>query len=180
MTGKLTIEQQNLVVSHLSLAHKIARSAKKKASFLNYDELESAAYLGLTEAALKYNTELGVSFENYASCRVSGAVKDYMRELAWGSRNNPVKTESFESQEEPAYNDNIEEKSNVFEKITEPLPSINKKILRLHYVEEIKIKEIASDMGVHESRVSQILSASRTNLRQYWEEAKSELWAEVA
>lgn len=180
MTGKLTFEQQNLVVSHLSLAHKIARSAKKKASFLDYDELESAAYLGLTEAALKYNTELGVSFEVYASCRVSGAVKDYMRELAWGSRNNPIKTESFESQEEPVYNDKIEEKGNVFEKITEPLSSINKKVLRLHYVEEVKIKEIADDMGVHESRVSQILSASRNNLRQYWEGSRSELWAEVA
>jgi RNA polymerase sigma factor (sigma-70 family) len=180
MTGKLSIEQQGLVVSHLSLAHKLARSAKKKASFLNYDELESAAYLGLTEAALKFDSNLGISFETFASCRVSGAIKDYMRELSWGSRNNPVKTESFESQEEPTYNDKVEEKVDIFEKITDPLPSINKKILRLHYVEEVKIKEIADGMGVHESRVSQILSASRNNLRQYWEGTKSELWAEVA
>jgi|GEM_PF-1939511 len=180
MTGKLSIEQQNLVVSHLSLAHKLARFAKKKASFLNYDELKSAAYLGLSEAALKFDCNLGISFEIFASYRVFGAIKDYMRELSWGSRNNPVKAESFESQEELTYNDKVEEKVDVFEKITDPLPSINKKILRLHYVEEVKIKDIADGMGVHESRVSQILSASRNNLRQYWEEAKSELWAEVA
>lgn len=180
MTGKLSIEQQNLVVSHLPLAHKLALSAKKKASFLNYDELKSAAYLGLSEAALKFDSNLGISFEIFASCRVFGTIKDYMRELSWGSRNNLIKTESFEFQEEPTHNDKLEEKVDVFEKITDPLSSINKKVLRLRYVEEAKIKDIADSMGVHESRVSQILSASCNNLRQYWEKAKSELWAEVA
>jgi len=179
MTAKLTIEQQNLVITHLSLAKKLARCAKKKASFLNYDELEAAAYMGLSEAALKYNSEYDCSFETYASCRISGAIKDYMRELSWGSRHNPVQTESFETHE-LAYNEKTEEKGDVFEKITEPLSSINKKVLRLHYMEEFKIKEIATGMGVHESRVSQILSASRSNLRQYWQESQSELWAEVA
>jgi len=179
MTVKMTVEQQNLVVSHLSLAHKLARSAKKRVSFINYDELESAAYLGLTEAAIKYNSNLGISFEAYASCRVSGAIKDYMRELSWGPRNNPVKTESLDYQEEPSYNE-VEDKVDVFDKITNPLSSIGKKILRLYYIEEIKIREIADGMGVHESRVSQILSASRNSLRQYWESSKLELWAEVA
>lgn len=179
MTDKLSIEQQNLVVSHLPLAQKIARLSQKKYTFLNFDELESAAYLGLSEAALKYNPDLGASFETFASCRIFGAIKDYMRELSWGSRNNPVKTESFEFQEDSVYNE-IEDRSDVFDKIIEPLSSINKKILQLYYVEEVKMKDIADGMGVHESRISQILSASRNNLFQYWEQTKSELWAEVA
>jgi RNA polymerase sigma factor (sigma-70 family) len=180
MTCKLSIEQQNLVVSHLFLAHKFACSVKKKAFFLNYDELKSAAYLGLSEAALKYDCSLCDSFEAYASYRISGAIKDYMRELSWGSRDNPLKMESFEFQKEPIYNDVIGEDFNVFEKITKPLSSIKKKVLLRYYVEGTKIKDIADDMGVHESRISQILSSSRNELSQYWKEVKSDLLAEVA
>lgn len=178
MTVKLSIDQQNLVVSHLSLAQKLARIAKKKATFLNYDELESAAYMGLSEAAGKYDPSLKIAFETYASCRISGAIKDYLRELSWGSRNNPVKTESVETHDF-AYTAK-EETSACFDKIVNPLSSNNKRILRLHYVDECKIREIADDMGVHESRVSQILSESRLKLRQHWGETQSELWAEVA
>ena len=178
MTVKLSIDQQNLVVSHISLAQKLARMAKKKATFLNYDELESAAYMGLSEAAGKYDSSLNITFETYASCRISGAIKDYLRELSWGSRNNPVKTESVEVHDF-AYTAK-EETSACFDKIVNPLSSNSKRILRLHYVDECKIREIADDMGVHESRVSQILSESRLKLRQHWGETRSELWAEVA
>lgn len=177
MTVKLSIDQQNLVVTHLSLAKKLARISKKKSTFANYDELESAAFMGLSEAAGKYDPSLNVTFETYASCRISGAIKDYQRELSWGSRNNPVKTESVEVHDF-AYTET--ETSNTFDKIVNPLSSTNKRVLRLHYVDECKIREIAADMGVHESRVSQILSESRLKLHQHWKETQSELWAEVA
>lgn len=177
MTVKLSIDQQNLVVTHLSLAKKLARISKKKSTFANYDELESAAFMGLSEAAGKYDPSLNVTFETYASCRIFGAIKDYQRELSWGSRNNPVKTESVESHD---FSYTEPETSNTFDKIVNPLSSTNARILRLHYVDECKIREIADDMGVHESRVSQILSESRLKLHQHWKETQSELWAEVA
>ena len=52
--------------------------------------------------------------------------------------------------------------------------------MRLYYVENKKIREIAEEIGVHESRVSQVLSESRMRLKASWQDYESELWAEVA
>ena len=45
--------KKNIVLENISLAEKIAKSRKKKLSQVSYDELKSAAYLGLVEAANK-------------------------------------------------------------------------------------------------------------------------------
>lgn len=89
----MTIFQQELVISHLNFARKFAAIKKKKCSFVNYDELESAAFLGLSEAAHKYNF-LG-NFKAFAHLRIEGAIKDYLRELAYGSRRNSLKRENL-------------------------------------------------------------------------------------
>lgn len=91
----MTILQENLVLSHLNLARKFASIKKKTCSFIAYDELESAAFLGLTEAAIKYDSKISDNFAAFAGIRIVGAIQDYLRELSWGSRNNPLKREEI-------------------------------------------------------------------------------------
>ena len=89
-------QQQSLVLSHLYLAEKIAKSKKKKLSHISYDELKSAAYLGLVEASTRYNPDVNNCFAAYAVWRIIGSIRDYLRELSWGTRSKPIKkTECF-------------------------------------------------------------------------------------
>ena len=85
------IERNSLIVENISLANKIAKSKKRKLSHISYDELQAAAYLGLVEAAHKYRPEENDCFAAFAVWRIIGAVRDYLRELSWGSRANPQK-----------------------------------------------------------------------------------------
>lgn len=67
---------------------------KKTPRSVNYDELKSAAYMGLVKAASKYDGEN--DFAPYAFCRMSGEIKDYLRSLAWGGRAKRIKIEFAE------------------------------------------------------------------------------------
>ena len=95
MTDFTTEERNALIMNNISLAEKIAKSRKKKLSHISYDELKSAAYLGLVEAANNYDPQENDCFPAYAVWRVIGAVQDYLRELSWGTRANPVKMALF-------------------------------------------------------------------------------------
>jgi RNA polymerase sigma factor (sigma-70 family) len=176
-----TIEERNaLVLENMYLAEKIAKSRKKKLSNVSYDELKSAAYLGLVEAANHYDPQENDCFAAYAVWRVIGAVRDYLRELSWGPRSKPVKMAEVFVYEEHLFKKESVDNAGFFESVIRQLPTVNKTILRLYYQEGMKIKEIASDMSVHQSRVSQILSDSRSKLKNLWKEQQSELWAAAA
>lgn len=82
--------KNKLIIENLVFANKLASIFKRKIHFVNYDELQSAAYLGLVEAADNFDLEKGVSFESFAKFRIIGAIKDYLREISWGSRRFPL------------------------------------------------------------------------------------------
>lgn len=69
----LTLEQNDLILKYLHFAEKLA----KKYSQFRDDELKSAAYVGLIDAAIKYNGKS--NFSTYARFRINGAMKDYLR-----------------------------------------------------------------------------------------------------
>jgi RNA polymerase sigma factor (sigma-70 family) len=180
MTNITTVERHALIMDHVSLAEKIAKSRKKKLTQVSYDELRSAAYLGLVEAASNYNPQENDCFPAYAVWRIIGAVRDYLRELSWGPRSNPVKMAEVFVYEEHIFDRQDVDRAGFFEDVIRQLPTVNKTVLKLYYQEGMKIKDIASDLGVHQSRVSQILSDSRMKLKNIWKEQQSELWAAAA
>jgi len=178
MTNFTTAGRHALVLNHVYLAEKIAKSKKKKLTQVSYDELKSAAYLGLVEAAAHYDPQENDCFPAYAVWRIIGAVRDYLRELSWGPRSNPVKM--VEVFEERIFDQQMVDRAEFFEDLIRQLPTVNKTVLKLYYQEGMKIKEIAFDLGVHQSRVSQILSDSRLKLKNIWKEQQAELWAAAA
>ena len=167
---------QQLVVDNMDLAKKMARKKSRSLSHISYDDLESAAYFGLVDAASKYIPEQNDNFKAYASIRIAGAICDYLRELQWGSRSSPVKIEVYEDHAVEAKQEDCE----LFDKLDKILPVSGCNVIRRYYADGQKIQEIATAMGVNESRVSQILSDSRSRLKQSWLNCESDLWAEVA
>ncbi len=73
-------ERDALIVDHLDMARRLARKiARRVPRSFGREELESAAMLGLTEAALRYDATRGEPFVAYAAKRIRGAVLDELR-----------------------------------------------------------------------------------------------------
>ncbi len=77
----------NLVENHAPLVKKIALHllARLPAS-VQLDDLMQAGMIGLLEAAQKYQSTKGASFETYAGIRIRGAIVDEIRRGDWVPR----------------------------------------------------------------------------------------------
>ena len=146
-----------LISNYMPLANKLAWKYKKTAPyFVPFDEIQSAAYFGLVDAASRYQKEKG-SFSNFAFIRIIGEIKDYFK-------NNISKIPQISTSLEDSSID-LEAKStktsmeteDFFEFATKVLNAIGKKVIRLYYIEGKSMKEIGEILNISESRVSQIM-----------------------
>lgn len=81
MSLELTPAQQLLVESALPLVRKIAgRQAKQLPPWVDMDEIVAAGYLGLCQAALRFDPERHASFEVWAVIRIRGAMVDEFKD----------------------------------------------------------------------------------------------------
>ena len=161
-------EKHEFILQNLKLAQKIARRYKRRLSHISLEEIESAAYLGLVQAAESFDRSKSNEFIKFASFRIFGAIRDYLRELSWGPRSNFfVHDMDVNLDDLTAVTDDVFANES-FEKIIESLPKNNKLAMRKYYVDCEKLSEIAVVLDVNESRVSQILSESRRILKETW------------
>jgi RNA polymerase sigma factor for flagellar operon FliA len=80
----MTPEQEKLVEEHMPFVRMIA--GKMKACLpkhVDLDDMVSAGYCGLCQAALRWDTSKGERFRAYASYRVRGEMIDYLRSTDW-------------------------------------------------------------------------------------------------
>lgn len=180
--------RDELIVSHLSFAERIAASKKKRVpASVQFDDLKSAAYMGLVDAAGKYDPSLNDSFENYAYPRISGAIQDYLRECGWGPKNARRSAVSIDAQTndggcmaECIEGREERDTGDLFVKMTSRVSPLAKNAMRMYYVDGITMKDIGTRLGLTESRVSQIVSQGRSEVRESWDHRQDELWLEVA
>jgi RNA polymerase sigma factor (sigma-70 family) len=154
----MTTYQQELILNNLELARKIASKHKKKLSFISHDELKSAAYFGLVQAAIRFLPEKNIKFSTFAYNRILGAIKDYLRELSWGTRSQKWKKQEKELEIFPVICDD-------FDDLISCLSPRNKKIMELYYVESLSLDTISKICTLHTSRISQILKESRSIIK---------------
>lgn len=153
---------KDLILQNLNLANSIAKTKKKNLKFVSFEEIQSAAYYGLVQAANKFDPNKKVAFTTYAYARISGAIQDYLRELSWGTRKQSLKRQELTEQA-------FEHKYKTIDSLVFNLSAINKKICKLYYEESMGMAEIAKIYKVNPSRISQILSQSRLEIKQYLE-----------
>jgi RNA polymerase sigma factor for flagellar operon FliA len=84
----ITPERTNaLVVKHHRLVFRIASHMLCQfPSSVQLDDVMQAGFIGLIDAAKKYDAALGASFETYAGIRIRGEILDDMRGVDWTPR----------------------------------------------------------------------------------------------
>jgi RNA polymerase sigma factor (sigma-70 family) len=73
--------QNRLIEEHLGLVRKCAAAAYRRLPNHPFDELLAAGYVGLVQAARKFERARGVPFEAYARIRIAGEILDSHRKL---------------------------------------------------------------------------------------------------
>lgn len=160
----LTVNERNaLIVNNMNYADRIAtKHFSRTPRCVQLDELKSAAYMGLVDAARKYDGNR--PFEVYAAYRIFGEIKDYLRSLRW-SRSEEVKTQALPEDYDVAIaNDKAPEVH--FDELMGLLPDLNGQIVKLYYHDDYTIKEIANEVKLSSTRVHQILKSSLEDLRE--------------
>lgn len=76
-----------LVEAHMHVVHHVVRDVSSRLpAHVDVDDLVSAGYTGLVQAAKSYDESTGVPFARWASRRIRGAVIDELRAMDWASR----------------------------------------------------------------------------------------------
>ena len=155
---------QKLVVDFIPLANKLAYQKKKNLpKFIDIEELKSAAYLGLVEAANRFKPELDVKFSTFAYFRILGSITDYLREYYKINKSfniinlstNTEETDACFIESIPAKKEHKTEE--FFEVIFLNLDDQVKKIIRYYFIDGYTMKETGQKLGLSESRISQII-----------------------
>ena len=147
-----------LVEQYMPLAESMAcRRGRSLPYWVTFDDIKSAAYCALVEAASRYESERGASFPTYARTRISGGITDCFRrykpkqpmrpELHLEGFSSPIETEDF------------------FEFACSDLCEEDGKMVRMYYVDGRSLKELGTDRGVSESRASQILKKCHSKIQ---------------
>jgi RNA polymerase sigma factor (sigma-70 family) len=151
---------EQLILQNKAFADKCAHDLKKKLpKHISFDELQSAAYLGLIESAHKYNEDKG-KFTTFSHYRIMGAMYDYLREMQWGTRCTVIKMKSLAEEYEGEF-----EKSSNIEEMIDCLPFVEQNIIIMYYKYNYNMKEIGNKLHVTKSRIFQILQKSHETLR---------------
>jgi RNA polymerase sigma factor (sigma-70 family) len=155
----MTTEQRNqLVINYIPLANKIACQKNKiTPKSITLDELKSAAYLGLLDAANKYKKIKNCSFATYAKFRIIGEIKDFLRK---NKKNHLELNEEFSYEDDQYYN-NLD----LFSYVFSFLDCTGQKIIRMYYIENKSMKEIGKNLNLNESRISQLISKYKKIIR---------------
>jgi len=197
-----TLEERNKIVEeNLTLAKTLAkRKYFQSRRTVQYDDLESAAFRGLIDAAERFNADKlhkGYPFAVYARSRICGEMIDYLRDISWGSRSGYITPLSLEakirdqrsSSTEPTIRDLVEDKKRsvideanseqLFDKVIKCLSSREKKIFKLRFIYNLTLLDIAERTKLTESRVSQIITTNIEYLKNNWYSRKDELLSEL-
>ena len=169
-------EKEKLVLNHIYLADKIAvQMFSKLKNKYSLDELKSSAYLGLIDAAEKYEVDNNKPFENFARKRIKGAILDEAKDdkrynvkrgvahkYPIQSLNAPINEDDNSIQfidlvqaKEDYLNDLLIK--NEIEKMLLCLDHREKEIVTMYYFRNLTQQEISQFVGLKQPAVSKII-----------------------
>jgi RNA polymerase sigma factor (sigma-70 family) len=181
----LTPNQQKLVTEYMTFASGIARNMQMKIpKLIEAEDAVSVAYVGLIEAARRFDPSkhddgigtMGQHFKNFAYKRIHGAILDETRRLSFVGRRDKEagKKAKIESLDEMMGDSDLPMRpladleatpwlrvdlQHAMEGLTE-----REQLVMWGFAFGTTGKEIGEQMGVTESRVSQIATIARAKL----------------
>lgn len=134
----------------MPLAESMARSRSRSLpANVTLDEVRSAAFYGLSDAAFRYDPERGVPFSSYAKIRISGEISEFFRGVSYDHK----EPEDMACGEPDRSVDTVD----FFDFVCSELNEKDGKLVRMYYLDGRSLKEAGEARGVSESRASQIL-----------------------
>ena len=146
-------EVDRLVVEHRSYAHALASDILKKLPpHVERVELQSAAELGLVEAATVFDARLGVQFKTFAYYRIRGAIYDAIRKAKFMQPLNDEKAESTADPSESAEERLIHKELGVRLGLAlARLPAQNRRVIEGCYYQNRTLEDVGAELGLSKS-----------------------------
>lgn len=185
-------EQESLLLKCLPMIHRRAQAMYRHCNVIPFDDLKQSAALAVWKMLPGFKPELGVKLESWVQYRVDGAMLDAMREqglmLTGGRRiGRTEKRESLTKRysnsgtpidlPDPSEQQKIRQRDG-YEGLSELMRGLcdrDRLICILRFVDDLPQSQIARQIGVHESYISQILSRTYEKVRQVVTEQKIHL-----
>lgn len=92
----MVLTDQDVKAINPMLGKIVKRYSRRVPSHISEEDIRGAAYVGLTEAAAKFDKSLGWKFSTFAYPRITGAILDYLRVLDWVPRTTRRRTRELE------------------------------------------------------------------------------------
>jgi RNA polymerase sigma factor (sigma-70 family) len=174
--SSMTAEQTALVEDYLPMVKGIARQLCQKLHFFDFEELVSEGYVGLCQAAIRYDFENAAHFRTFAYYRVYGAMVDYTRRQRRGIQRSKEQDKfTMVSFETPITESLTVEDTLVAEEIFSydyfsvfSCLSERDAVIMFRYVFlNDRQQEIADDYGITESRINQIIARARKRMKAF-------------
>jgi RNA polymerase sigma factor (sigma-70 family) len=158
-------ERDALIVDNLRLAHAVANRFKGIVPDTLTDEVESAALLGLTLAAARFDPSLG-KFSAYAWPTIRGTITRALRRVTHSGQNREFNN-SFDGDDAEeklvdtsASAADLEASIDARARVTalkRRLPMLSRRIIEMRFHQDMTLAEIARRTGRSEGRISQII-----------------------
>ncbi len=166
---------------HISMSSQIAARLNRRYTWVDSEDLQSYAYLGLALAAKRYSPDHGVSFDRYAFQKGTYLAIDEMRKDGVLRRRNakqlPIRL-SISGCDDGEHDSDIPvvdndsdrgisrmEARDICASLLKKLDDKDRQLLIMYYTDEMKFKEIAEVFGVSESAICLRHKALMTRLR---------------
>lgn len=177
------VDTRNRLACHyLPLVERIARRVESKLPPSFRADLRGFGVIGLFDAIDKFDADLGHRFETYSYRRIRGAMADGLRQLDWfprGARKRPTRAiekivcVDFQARSgrRPSLQDSVADPNSDFasevlalqadhqevvDAMASDLPDRERGVIHAYYFERRTLADIAEELGVTESRVSQL------------------------
>jgi RNA polymerase sigma factor (sigma-70 family) len=157
---ELSPETKALTEQHIPLARQIARRLSRRYSWIQDDDLQSYAYLGLTLAARMFDAKRGIPFNRFACTKAMFLAIDEMRKDGVLQRadtiSKPPETNGMEFETPDPASDRpgqqLEAKE-ICSKLLKRLGEDDRKLLMMIYAERMTYREMAKVFDISESAI---------------------------
>ncbi len=180
---------ENEIRRHIPLVRTVVASfARRLPANVLRDDLVAAGVLGLVDSLRKNGGDDSPTFESYARIRIRGAILDELRAQDWLPRRARWAAEGKtghhptvvavigldETVERTAADANVKDAATMLEEVDDArqlaevvdlLPVRERVIVRMHYFQGARFKDIGAALGVSEPRISQLHTRAIKQLR---------------
>lgn len=179
--------RENAILQNLDLVKSVARRFQRRVPpCVTFDDLASAGMIGLMQAVDRFDETRGLKFKTYAQHRVWGAMQDFLRDedplsrterrrarecvpalsaAGYGNSTATVSLDQIHPRCLAAPGSTAFAVRSDLQAARRCLSARENRLITLLYDFGWQNREVAADLGVHESRISQIKQRALSKLR---------------